>query len=393
MNALPHPKPNPRVLTWARHESGFEISRPAKRIGVKPEQLVAWESGDKAPTVRQLHELAKFYQRPLSIFFGADAPSSAPLAAEYRRLPNVAPGAESPELRFALRDMIARQQTTRELYEELGYEIPNFRLTAHQGETPREVGARIRAASGITVDQTFAWKDVWQSWREWRIAIEGLDILVFMFPKVDLTEARGLALPHPPLPVIAVNTKELPEARAFTAIHELVHLMLANGQEESTALYEKRTPDEWLAIERFAEVAASYALIDEDTLAQLVSGGSPSDLEAIRRLASRFKVTPLAMATRLRQSGFITWDQYGRWRAMWDEYVSTLPPRKGGFATPVDKTLGRAGRGFSQLVLEALDTNRITMADATQFLNLRTDKFEELRRRLLAGRDVEAINE
>ena len=55
------------------------------------------------------------------------------------------------------------------------------------------------------------------------------------------------------------------------------------------------------------------------------------------------------MATRLRAAGALSWDGYQRWKAAWNEYVSSLKPRKGGIATPVDKTLARAGRPFAQL--------------------------------------------
>lgn len=60
--------------------------------------------------------------------------------------------------------------------------------------------------------------------------------------------------------------------------------------------------------------------------------------------------------------------------------MDTLTPRKGGFASPVDKTLGRAGRPFTQLVLEALDANRITAVDVSRYLDLRFDHVQDLRR-------------
>jgi hypothetical protein len=66
--------------------------------------------------------------------------------------------------------------------------------------------------------------------------------------------------------------------------------------------------------------------------------------------------------------------------------VKRLPARKGGIATPVDKTLGRAGRPFSQLVLEALDANRITSVDASRYLDLKFDHVEKLRAELSESR-------
>lgn len=67
----------------------------------------------------------------------------------------------------------------------------------------------------------------------------------------------------------------------------------------------------------------------------------------------------------------MTWTGYLQWREEWDGVVAAMPPRKGGIATPVDKALTRAGRPLTQLVLEALDTNRISSVDASRYLDLR----------------------
>ena len=60
-------------------------------------------------------------------------------------------------------------------------------------------------------------------------------MLVFQFSKVAISEVRGLALLRTPLPVVGINSKEIPEVRGYTVLHELVHLMLAAGHEEVPA--------------------------------------------------------------------------------------------------------------------------------------------------------------
>ena len=104
----------------------------------------------------------------------------------------------------------------------------------------------------------------------------------------------------------------------------------------------------------------------------------------MKRQARRFRLTPLALATRLRESGYMSWAGYQTWRAEWSSYVATLPARSGGFASPAEKTLGRAGRPFAKLVLEAMATNRITSVDAARYLDLKFQHFDQLRT-LLVG--------
>lgn len=377
------------VLAWARQESGYQPEPVAKRLNVKPEHVLAWEQGEKKPTVRQAQELAKFYHRPFGVFFLPQPPVIPPLAAEYRHLPGVKPGVESPEFRLALRVMSLRREIALELGKELGVPITESSAVAHLSETPAAVGARLRGALGITSDEQLGWSSDWQAWRRWREAVEALGVLVFQFPKVSLDQARGVSLFSFPLPAIGINTKESsPAARSFTLLHELTHLALAMGKEEKAALGENRDNSAWMEVERFAEESASEALIPAEMLSVFLRRMSVKpdawDIALMRSLANKFRVTPLAMATRLRAAGELSWDGYNRWKEEWNKYIASLPKPK-GFALPVDKALGRSGRPFAQLVLEALDANRITSVEASRYLDLKFDHFEKLRNELRTG--------
>jgi Zn-dependent peptidase ImmA (M78 family)/transcriptional regulator with XRE-family HTH domain len=378
---------NPSLLAWARKESGYDIDRVAKRLQVKEERVAEWEKGERQPTFRQVELLSRFFHRPFSIFFMARPPQLPPLATEYRRLPDVEPGHESPELRLALRQMLTRRENALNLMSELGEPIPEFSLRANLRETPVEVGQRLRQATGVTVEFQLGWLNGWEAWREWRAAVDNLGILVFQFAKVSLKEVRGLALLRTPMPVAGINGKEMPEAKAFTLFHEVAHLMLAAGNEEASAATENRRGDDWMAVERFAEMVASHTLVPEDALRDMIGRMGTQratwDMDNVRRVAKKFRLTPLATATRLRESGYMNWMQYNAWREQWQAYVATLPPRRGGFATPVQKAVNRAGQPFARLVLEALAANRITPVDASRYLDLKFEHFSKLRTHLM----------
>jgi len=390
--------PNPNVLVWARQESGYPIERVAKSVGVKPERIESWESGERNPTMKQLQKLAKFLHRPVGLFFLPKPPPLKPLATEYRRLPGVESGEESPELRLAIRQMSNRRDTMLNLLIELGESAPSFDLEAHLNETPETVAHRLREALNIDPLTQQQWRGAWRAWASWRSAVENLGVLVFQFPSVELEEARGLSLLLQPMPVAAVNPKETsPEARSFTLIHEVVHLMLAEGKEERPAARESKKGEEWAVVERFAETVASHTLVPEESLKLAVDNlelpKTEWDIADVRKLARLFSITPLAMATRLRASGFMKWEAYHSWKRMWDSYTATLKPRKGGFAHPVDLTLGRAGRPFTKTVLEALNTNRIGPEIAARYLNLKFQHFEKLKGSLTLQPGSGGVNE
>jgi len=321
---------NPRLLEWARLEGGFSVDAVARRVAVPAARVDQWERGEKQPTVRQTLKIAGLFRRPFGVFFLADPPVTEALAADYRRLPGVKPGAESPEFRLAIRLMMQR----RDLALELGGDgFPAFTLAARLSEGAEAVSTRIRATLSIPIEAQTSWKDEWTAWREWRSAVESIGVLVFQFPSVPLAEVRGVALPHFPVPAVGINSREsAPAARVFTLIHEVVHLALSRAQEEDVALREKRNDTQWLEVERFAEEVTSRVL---------------------------------APGTERKAA------------------VVAMPPRKSGFATPVERALGRAGRPLTQLVIEALDSNRITAADASRYLDLRFDHLEGLRAELV----------
>jgi Zn-dependent peptidase ImmA (M78 family)/transcriptional regulator with XRE-family HTH domain len=390
---------NPPLLVWARQESGFAPEEVARRLGQKDRRrLDAWELGERKPTMRQAQQLARIYHRPLGVFFLPQRPTLPPLAAEYRRLPGVQPGVESPELRLAIRVMSHRREVSLQLSGELGVAVPEFTTAIHLAETPADAGRRLRATLGVTEQEQLDWRDDWQAWRRWRAAVEDAGVLVFQFPKVSLTQARGVSLLQALLPAIGINSKESSAgARSFTLIHELAHIALARGHEEQVAQRETRDDTAWQDVERFAEEVASAVLVPVELLSDFLdqTAGAPDewDIAMVRKLAGKFRVTPLAMATRLRSVGALSWDGYRRWKQEWDAYVATLKPRAGGGPTsPVDKALGRGGRPFAQLVLEALDANRITSVDACHYLDLRFHHVEKLRHELIrSGSDVMCV--
>jgi Zn-dependent peptidase ImmA (M78 family) len=286
--------------------------------------------------------------------------------------------------------MSHRREISLQLSGELDIQNLTFSIQAHLSEPAAEVGQRLRETLGVTAQEQLDWDDEWQAWRRWRQAVESAGVLVFQFPKVSLSQAIGVSLLRSPLPAIGINSKaSSPALRCYTLMHELVHIALACGREEQTAQLESRDDSAWAQVERFAEEVASHVLIPAQTLTNFLTRMSiPRDtwnVPLVRQLAGKFRVTPLAMATRLRAEGAMTWDGYRQWKQDWDAYVETLPPRRGGFATPLDKALSRGGRPFAQLVLQALDANRITSVDACRYLELRFDYVEKLRLELRGG--------
>lgn len=381
----------PQMLRWAREEAGYSPEAAASHVKVPVEKLLAWESGELQPTLGKAESLAAFYQCAYSLFCMASPPATKPLAAERRRLPGVLPGEESPELRFALRQMLQQRRLALWLADELGEDIDPFAFKIHFSEDPESIAAKLRKKLAVPIDVQKAWRDEFQAWRVWREAVEHTGVLVFQFYKVQPEEARGLCLLDFPAPVIGVNSKEIPASKPFTLLHEFVHLALANAREEHPAIAETRSEKEWIDVERFAEEVTGAVLLPRDDLLaeSAVSKHRAAalwTLDDIRHLARRYKVTPLALITRLSRIGKCDPGPYKQWKAQWAEYLKLHPPKSsGGIATPAQKAVNRNGQPYTRLVLEALSRDRITALDAARYLNLRYPHVESLRRDFAFG--------
>src|SRR5262249_11056026 len=114
-------KVKPELLVWGRTTAGFSIEVAAKKAGVDPERLTAWEDpdGEERPTMNQLRTLAKAYRRPISVFYLSKAPQEAALPHDFRRLPGEIAGVYSPALRLEIRAAHQRREVALSLLEEL----------------------------------------------------------------------------------------------------------------------------------------------------------------------------------------------------------------------------------------------------------------------------------
>jgi transcriptional regulator with XRE-family HTH domain len=377
---------NPRLLVWAREQIGFTLDSAAERAGFASQKLLAWESGDAQPTLRQAERLAKTYGCAFGLFSLPAPPQLPPLASECRRMPGVRPGAEMPELRLAVKQLVYRRRIALHLYAELGDEPPDFLLRASLREDTESAGKRLREALRVSPSEQLSWPNEFVAYRVWRAAVESLGVLVCQFPGKGLPDVRGTSILHFPLPLAGVSSKELPLSKPFTLLHEVVHLALAANNEEKPALEEKRDESRWLDVERFCEAVAGAALMPADSLLDDVDVAAQRktkfwEVALIRRTARRYRVTPTAIATRLLRLNVMGPRAYADWKDAWETYCKSRPEKPSfGIATPSQKAVGRNGPLFTSLVLSALSNERITSSAASNFLDLGYAHVETLRR-------------
>lgn len=365
----------PEVLKWARENSGFvnNIDLVAKKLRQKRETIELWEEGKERPTFKQLVKIAKLYKRPVALFYREEPPKNFKPINDYRRLPDVIPLNESPQLNYEIRRARYRRQIALELFEELGEEPPKFNQKIALSDNPEEIGEKIRSLLKVNKEVQIKWKNDREAFNGWRQALESLGILVFQTggidsPKgIEISEMRGFAISDRPLPVIVVNSKDSLKGRIFSLLHEFAHILLGDSGISG------RDINEEVEKEVFCNHVAGATLLPSDWFQKdelLLSYRDNWSDEAVEEVAKRFKVSPEVIWRRLSTLKFVTPDIYKvKRQELLDK--STQYKKAGGFAPPHSRIISSIGRPYIELVLSSYYQEKINSRDVSDYLDMK----------------------
>lgn len=378
---------NPALLTWARETAGFTPGEAAKRLKIDEGRLAAWEdrADEDAPSIPQLRKIAALFKRPLAVFYLQEAPPRFEVLRDLRRLPGEGARSYSPAVQLEIRAANERRELALELAEDLEQDIPRFTLSATMQEHSEVVGARIRAALGITTDLQLGWRDIdgRAGFNAWRSQIENLGVLVFQTTRFPSDEASGFAIAADTLPVIAVNRNDALTRRTFSLVHELVHLMIrVSGVSELETDVDR--PPEDQRIEVFCNSAAAAALTPRGELLaepRVIARGERSanwsDAE-ISDLARNFNVSREALLRRLLTLNRTTVNFYRQKRAQFlAEFLESQKRKKEKAAQTEMKrnmpqeTVSNLGKRLVNMLLDNYHQDRMSLSEISGYLGLK----------------------
>jgi Zn-dependent peptidase ImmA (M78 family) len=362
----------PSALRWARESIGYELEDAAERIGVSTEKLAAAERGDAYLTLRQAEEAARRYERPLAALFVSEPPVEEPPEAQFRRLPG-APAPPWPrEMRALAKRVRERQDAAADLYDALDEEPPWRSVVLEFVDEPEELGIRAREVLGVKLYEQRQWRDRsgYQPLRAWVDAIEALGVLVMQDGSLPVEDLRGFASTHSAVPAIVMNTNDDPRARAFTAVHELGHLLRLRAGRPTGP-----TTEQWCN-----DFASSVLMPRESFSPDLRGRAGGTLLEAVESTALIYGVTPYAAAVRTARLGLAPRDEI-------DAVIEVIRDRSrrreedapSGGGNYYLTTVTRLGPSFIQLVFSALDSQAVSYPGAAGLLGVKVNNFEKLR--------------
>lgn len=369
---------NPDVLTWARQERGLDEGEAAQRTGLSVEDLVELEAGVRQPSIGELRAIAKGYQIAFaSLLMPEPLPiETRPQIEDFRAgIEHSEPGERPFELNLAIENVFVQidtlgdlKRTAPELFIE--FNVPRIQL----GDNVEEVAAEERRRVGFTLEEQLQWERPKQSFETLRLIIESQGAFVSQSNLGPIDIVRGFShFDQRQIPVAVVNQEERDYGpRNFTLLHEYAHLMLRR-----TGISDENRDS---AVERFCNQFAAYFLMPREDFTRTAHRenvtGAWTDRE-LGSIADAFKVSLSAVAIHLETIGLAAAGLYEQKLAAWRQ--RNVPRRTGGRATWPERWMNQLGIRTTQVVLNALGRQAISLNEAYEILDVRPRFFDQLR--------------
>ncbi len=389
---------NSKMLLWARKKCGLDSIGAAKRIGVKPEHLEAWEKGESCPTINQAMKMAEVYRRPLSLFYLDEPPKDFSVSmTDFRRLPDISLGVFSPGLIWEKRQAEIRREIMIDLAENDEHGIFHYLNSVSTRDDHEDVANKIRKWAGIDWNVQSKWNNYSDAFNAWKTAFERLNVLVFQTSHIGITftpeEARGFSIGDKRFPVIVVNSGDAFGARIFTLLHEFTHLLLNTGGICDCEEYSNtQTPEQ--SIEIFCNHVAGATLVPASLLSshsivQRHGRYQDWDDEEIYNLSLELSVSEEVIVRRLLILGLTSPEFYELKRRdyirRWMEYKEKRRATQTGMAPYHYLMLRKNGRPYTRQVFSAYYDAKLTLSDVADYLGVKIKHLRDIEHDAFVG--------
>ena len=382
----------PDVLAWARRRRGLEASELAPKLHVRPEAIVAWETGEQRPTFRQAQLLAQALYIPFGHLFLSAAPVQELPIPDFRTFPGQPPQEPSPEFLDLLNDVLTKQQWFREYRESEGVEELPFVGAFTSTDPVSTIADDIRGT--VDVDGARNRAPNWESFlRELTRNAEDLGIMVMRSGIVgnnghrplSVEEFRGFAITDEIAPAIFINGRDYRGAQIFTFAHELAHIWTGEAG-VSNPDYARRSEGQHSAVEQFSNRVAAETLVPSEDFRRRWQNGGVGVEKNLASLSPIYKVSRMVILRQAYDLDLVNMEeyrhQYGRLVA--SAHGSEPTAELGGnfYYT----LIARNGAKFTSAVLSSVAEGSLLHREAAHLLSVQVQTLPAVADHLFHGR-------
>jgi Zn-dependent peptidase ImmA (M78 family)/transcriptional regulator with XRE-family HTH domain len=387
---------NPSILKWARDTIGYEIPPVADHLDVDVQTLINWELGDEKPKMGQLKKMARFYKRPVAVFFLPEIPTEPALPKDFRTIVGEGTLPLSPKLRLIIRKAQRIQTITNELEDHQHNNKLNEIPTIAISDDPERVGETIREKLNVSFKTQSTWETEGGALSAWIDSIEQYGVLILQ-RSWPIEEARALSFSNFNIPLILLNTKDTIRGRIFSLMHEFTHLLLHDTGiclPERGTYWEFNRPElvnDVKTIEMFCNHVAGTLLVPQDLLMahKTVKRENKPHLWSGHKLAgiaNTFWVSKEVILRRLLICNATSKKYYKEMHEKWKIKEEEAREASGGGARDIPKeVIQHNGAPFASLVINSYHKEKITTVDVADYLDVKLKHLSKLEKLLGAS--------
>ena len=201
------------------------------------DQLNAWKTGEKQPTLKQLEAMSRKTRIPFGYFLLQTPPDEDIALAEYRTVGSKKNQKPSRELIDILDQMTAIQDWMRDELKREQSDATSFVGSCSLHDSTGEIAQRIRDDLALKTNWYREGKNAEDNFNRLRNTLVQHGLLIFTGGKVganthrplDVKEFRAFTLIDTHAPLIFINTTDTANGRLFSLLHETVHVWLGEN--------------------------------------------------------------------------------------------------------------------------------------------------------------------
>lgn len=373
----------PELISWVRNETKVPIEDIASSVGVTVSQILEWEEGKSAPTIRQLRLVAKKCRVPFAAFYLSEPPEiKIPKIRDYRNIGLSLEHADSHILHFEIRHALDIRSIITELSgNEIAVDI--WPSTSIRDSNIEQLAGTIRKILNIDFELQKKWRDPRVAYNFCRDAFEKNNVLVFQTSELDTGSFRALSIYFNKFPVIILNRKDSYSGRMFSMFHELIHICM-----RSSGICDMSPNDLMIetdrTIEIFCNAVASEIFVPNRLFMahDLVKNNSSYSERIMELIAKDFCCSKEVIARKLLESKLIDREYYESIRERSISDYLTHIKKKGGFVPPAVDIVSLIGRRPLIELMVAVDSGKINSNEFSEYTGIKIKHLETLRRRL-----------
>ena len=287
------------------------------------DQLNAWKTGEKQPTLKQVEAMSRKTRIPFGYFLLQTPPDENIALAEYRTIGSKRRQKPSRELIDILDQMTAIQDWMRnELRREQSDALP-FVGCCSLHDSATEIAQRIRDALALKTNWYREGKNAEDNFNHLRNTLAQHGLLIFTGGKVganthrplDVKEFRAFTLVDAYAPLIFINTTDTANGRLFSLLHETVHVWLG----KNSLFNNPEWSNEHVSLlEQKCNAVAAELLVPAADFSEIWESSIPVE-DMIERAARHFRCSKAVILRRAYEMKRIPRDVYARMLALQKE--------------------------------------------------------------------------